>query len=247
MRQSTRVPHTWARSVPWFPYCVWPCSPVFLCDWEEQWCRFCRSSQIDGRWLCIDVSFQWRYTLFFGHFASELSLLFNPSPSSPEFQGYSILSLFFPTRLAFQHIRLLHQVGCLIISYFAGLSAYPSYQVFMFFSIAVSRVAPVLFPDAIDDVSSSVLAQGAVAILEKVKNADRERESLPHTLFPPVSPPEYTPFSTQHDRVASVTTRETARLEKRWGRPGRAFACTAHTRDGEPRHRESPLRRPSLV
>ncbi|KAI9465164.1 hypothetical protein BJY52DRAFT_1388153 [Lactarius psammicola] len=106
----------------------------------------------------------WRYTLFFGHFASELSLLFCPSPSSPEYQGYSILSLVFPTRLAFQHIRLLHQV-------------------FMFFSIAVSRVAPVLFPDAADDASSPVLAHGAVAILEKIKNVDRERESLPHALF----------------------------------------------------------------
>jgi hypothetical protein len=47
----------------------------------------------------------------------------------------------------------------------------------MFFSIAVSRVAPVLFPDAVDNASSPVLAHGAVAILEKVKNVDRERES----------------------------------------------------------------------
>ncbi|KAH9072788.1 DnaJ-domain-containing protein, partial [Lactarius deliciosus] len=106
----------------------------------------------------------WRYTLFFGHFASELSLLFSPSPSSPEYQGYSVLSLIFPTRLAFQHIRLLHQV-------------------FMFFSIAVSRVAPVLFPDAADDASSPVLAHGAVAILEKIKNVDRERETPPHFRF----------------------------------------------------------------
>lgn len=46
----------------------------------------------------------------------------------------------------------------------------------MFFSIAVSRVAPVLFPDAVNDMSSPALAQGAAAILEKVKNVDRERE-----------------------------------------------------------------------
>lgn len=184
MRYPARVPHSWPHSVPWFPHCVRPCSPVFLYDWEEQRCRFCRSSQIDSRWLCTDGSFQWRYTLYFGHFASELSLLFSPSPSSPEYQGYSILSLVFPTRLAFQHIRLLHQVGSLIIPHLSVLSAYPSYQVFMFFSIAVSRVAPVLFPDAADDASSPVLAHGAVAILEKIKNADRERESLPHVLFP---------------------------------------------------------------
>jgi hypothetical protein len=45
----------------------------------------------------------------------------------------------------------------------------------MFFSIAVSRVAPVLFPDASDDPSSLFLAQNAAAILEKVRNVDRER------------------------------------------------------------------------
>lgn len=48
----------------------------------------------------------------------------------------------------------------------------------MFFSIAVSRVAPVLFPEASDDPSSLFLAQSAAAILEKVKNVDRESESL---------------------------------------------------------------------
>jgi len=48
----------------------------------------------------------------------------------------------------------------------------------MFFSIAVSRVAPVLFPDASDDASSQVLAQSAAMILEKVKNVDRERRFL---------------------------------------------------------------------
>jgi hypothetical protein len=123
------------------------------------------------------VSFKWRYTLFFGHFASELSLLFSPSPSSLEYQGYSILSLLFPTRLAFQHIRLLHQVYFLVTaSHFIYVSDHAFLQLFMFFSIAVSRVAPVLFPDASDDPSSLFLAQNAAAILEKVKNVDRERK-----------------------------------------------------------------------
>lgn len=44
----------------------------------------------------------------------------------------------------------------------------------MFFSIAVSRVAPVLFPDDSDDAISPVLAQGAAVILDKIKNVDRE-------------------------------------------------------------------------
>jgi hypothetical protein len=49
----------------------------------------------------------------------------------------------------------------------------------MFFSIAVSRVAPVLFPDlASNDPSSLFLAQNAATVLEKVKNVDRERMSL---------------------------------------------------------------------
>ena len=48
----------------------------------------------------------------------------------------------------------------------------------MFFSIAVSRVAPVLFPDASNDPSSLFLAQNAAMVLEKVKNVDRERKSL---------------------------------------------------------------------
>lgn len=46
----------------------------------------------------------------------------------------------------------------------------------MFFSIAVSRVAPVLFPDASGDPSSLFLAQNAAVILEKVNNVDRERK-----------------------------------------------------------------------
>ena len=48
----------------------------------------------------------------------------------------------------------------------------------MFFSIAVSRVAPVLFPDASNDPSSLFLAQHAATVLEKVKNVDQERKSL---------------------------------------------------------------------
>ena len=64
----------------------------------------------------------------------------------------------------------------------------------MFFSIAVSRVAPVLFPDASDDVSSVFLAQSAATILEKVKSVDRERTSgntlsifpIPYPNMPPV-------------------------------------------------------------
>ena len=59
----------------------------------------------------------------------------------------------------------------------------------MFFSIAVSRVAPVLFPDASDDASSQFLAQSAAMILEKVKNVDRERRFLVTLFICPISYP----------------------------------------------------------
>jgi hypothetical protein len=53
----------------------------------------------------------------------------------------------------------------------------------MFFSIAVSRVAPVLFPDASDDPSGLFFAKNAAAILEKVKTVDRERKFTTALLF----------------------------------------------------------------
>ncbi|KAH9965409.1 hypothetical protein BC827DRAFT_1265414 [Russula dissimulans] len=135
----------------------------------------------------------WRYTLFFGHFASELSLLFSPSPSSPEYQGYSVLSVFFPTRLAFQHIRLLHQL-------------------FMFFSIAVSRVAPVLFPDASGDASSLFLAQSVAATLEKVKTVDRELHNMIEMEMLSVKPPGSKRADDPDEHALELLTREMEHL-----------------------------------
>jgi hypothetical protein len=60
-------------------------------------------------------SIQWRYLLFIGLFALELYLIVAPTPW-----------MLFPQRVAYQHILLLHEV-------------------FLFLSVAVSRVAPVLF------------------------------------------------------------------------------------------------------
>jgi len=59
----------------------------------------------------------------------------------------------------------------------------------MFFSIAASRVAPVLFPDASDDVPSQFLAQSAAMILEKVKNVDRECRFSTTLFINPISYP----------------------------------------------------------
>lgn len=77
----------------------------------------------------------WRYLLFLCLFASELYLLLAPSPStlspSPFVDAATshamILDVIFPKRIVYQHVLLLHQV-------------------FFFLSVALSRVAPVLFP-----------------------------------------------------------------------------------------------------
>ncbi|KAI5123794.1 hypothetical protein M0805_009089 [Coniferiporia weirii] len=62
----------------------------------------------------------WRYILFFGVLASELCLIVR--------NDSWVLGLIFPERVAFQHVFLLHQIS-------------------IFLSFAVSRVAPVLFPE----------------------------------------------------------------------------------------------------
>ncbi|OAX42810.1 DnaJ-domain-containing protein [Rhizopogon vinicolor AM-OR11-026] len=77
----------------------------------------------------------WRYLLFLGLFASELYLLLAPSPSALPPSAFvdvsqsraTVLDILFPKRIVHQHILLLHQI-------------------FFFLSIALSRVAPVIFP-----------------------------------------------------------------------------------------------------
>jgi hypothetical protein len=79
--------------------------------------------------------FKWRYLLFLSLFASELYLLLAPSPSTLSPSPFvdattshaTILDVVFPKRTVYQHVLLLHQV-------------------FFFLSVALSRVAPVLFP-----------------------------------------------------------------------------------------------------
>lgn len=79
--------------------------------------------------------FKWRYLLFLCLFASELYLLLAPSPSTlppgpfvdAATSHATILDVLFPKRIVYQHVLLLHQV-------------------FFFLSVALSRVAPVLFP-----------------------------------------------------------------------------------------------------
>jgi hypothetical protein len=114
---------------------------------------------------------QWRYILFASLLASESALILSPSPSAVvapsqmfPFQAVSPsyntpLHSLFSQRVAYQHVRTLHQL-------------------FVFLSIALSQVAPQLFPnDAVDGQD----------VLERLRNmvgiADREGR-LPCCLVP---------------------------------------------------------------
>lgn len=121
------------------------CIAVVFHDWQSQSSIFrkivlyllrCRSVSDDDA--------QWRYLLFASLFAYELAFLLSPSPTPPSATALSdflftdpaspshnsILGLLWPNRVAYQHIRFLHSL-------------------FMLCSVAVSRVAPVLFPSPI--------------------------------------------------------------------------------------------------
>ncbi|KDQ56381.1 hypothetical protein JAAARDRAFT_132411 [Jaapia argillacea MUCL 33604] len=93
----------------------------------------------------------WRYLLFVALLASELSLILNPTPTrASEFEHASpsltsILSSLFPQRLPYQHILFLHQL-------------------FIFLSVALSRVVPVLLPGAV----AAGAGGGQVVVEEKV-------------------------------------------------------------------------------
>ncbi|KAJ7747744.1 hypothetical protein B0H16DRAFT_1888618 [Mycena metata] len=114
----------------------------------------------------------WRYVLFISLLASELYLLLSPSPSvtpsglllgsplphpgdAPTYR--TVLHTIFPHRVAYQHVRFLHQL-------------------FLFLSIALSRVAPQFFPDV------SKITEGMThRLLSVVSIVDREVSVLLHT------------------------------------------------------------------
>ncbi|KAJ6465049.1 DnaJ-domain-containing protein [Mycena vitilis] len=113
----------------------------------------------------------WRYLLYVALFASELALLLSPSPTltpsslllpSATFapgagpSHLTPLHALFPRRVAYQHILFLHQL-------------------FLFLSIALSRVAPQFFPDA-----GKVTDALAGRVLQLVCAADREASLMLH-------------------------------------------------------------------
>ncbi|KAI0048800.1 hypothetical protein FA95DRAFT_1604904 [Auriscalpium vulgare] len=107
----------------------------------------------------------WRYAFFFLFAASEFSLLFSPSAYLDDEGGFSLLRWLFPNRTPFQHILVLHQA-------------------FVFVSLALSRVAPVLFPPPV----VAPKAETERMILDKIKGIDRELHALLQTELVAIQP-----------------------------------------------------------
>lgn len=94
---------------------------------------------------------QWRWILFFALLVCEYNLII--SPSDPTGPTGKLLAAAFPSRVAYQHILVLHQL-------------------FIFMSVAVSRVAPVFLPSNSDDPSgltSGVDINSIGHILDRIK------------------------------------------------------------------------------
>ncbi|KAJ3569469.1 hypothetical protein NP233_g5023 [Leucocoprinus birnbaumii] len=106
------------------------------------------------------ISF-WRYLLFSAFLVSEMSLILAPTGKST-----FIFTYLFPNRITYQHVLFLHQL-------------------FLFFSVALSRVAPLFSSPEYD-------AQTEKAILEKTRAlasmADREASIILHADLHSITP-----------------------------------------------------------
>lgn len=121
-----------------------------------------------------DSGIQWRYLLFIGMFALELYLMVAPTSTPSGATGHTfvdqippqwmLLESVFPQRVAYQHILLLHQV-------------------FLFMSVAVSRVAPVLFADMMQvngEMEGGVVRAMGGRMGELTRGIERECECADH-------------------------------------------------------------------
>ncbi|KAH8826968.1 hypothetical protein DL96DRAFT_1710124 [Flagelloscypha sp. PMI_526] len=115
----------------------------------------------------------WRYTLYFACFATELSLIVNPSPSPTS--SNSIFQIFLPSRVQYQHIQYLHQI-------------------LVFLNVALGRVAPRLFPD--DLVSQDIAALQSLRTL--IIAASSEVDNLFVHEFKTIAPPSDVPVDLQN-------------------------------------------------
>ncbi|KAF9494184.1 hypothetical protein BDN71DRAFT_1449298 [Pleurotus eryngii] len=118
----------------------------------------------------------WRYMLYLSILVSEVSLILGPSPMvSSSFTSafpdpaispapQTLLHIIFPQRVAYQHILFLHHL-------------------FVFLTIALSRVAPMLFPST--DITSFLCGKGGKMFMDKLKAiasvTDKETSIMLHT------------------------------------------------------------------
>jgi hypothetical protein len=137
---------------------------------------------------------QWRYLLYAALFVAEISLILSPSPSqvpssffslpSPATSTYTthtILHTLFPKRLIHQHIRFLHQL-------------------FLFLSIALSRVVPVLIAAFGPPQMSSKEEKEVIERISAMTGvADRESSIMVHTLLHSVASP-----TERHEMTSSL-------------------------------------------
>ncbi|KAF8161443.1 hypothetical protein B0H34DRAFT_747330 [Crassisporium funariophilum] len=163
----------------------------------------------------IKSSLQWRYVLFFALLAAELSFILSPFPNSPSLslpnttraQSFlasilaplpltpalrslttphprSFLQWAFPSRAPYQHILFLHQI-------------------FMFLSVALSRVVPQFaFLLADPETSEDRVDPETRAVWERVyataRIADREASIMLHTILASFSAPAPSPDAPYH-------------------------------------------------
>ncbi|KAF9228456.1 DnaJ-domain-containing protein [Gyrodon lividus] len=120
----------------------------------------------------------WRYLLFISMFALEVYLILSPSPSFISASGPSaysfvdqatpsttLLDTLFPWRVGYQHILFLHQI-------------------FFFVSVALSRVAPVLFAGFMrvdGEVEEEAVRAMGERIGELIKGIERELSIMVNT------------------------------------------------------------------
>ncbi|KAH8115275.1 hypothetical protein DFH11DRAFT_96980 [Phellopilus nigrolimitatus] len=164
----------------------------------------------------------WRYILLFGLFASELCLTVG-------YQSAGILGYIFSDRVGFQHILFLHHL-------------------FVFLSIALSRVVPVLFPDlpSIRPEDSRTYAPFLEHLNTLAKAADGEVSRLLHlelhsmssdpdtatAIFGDIKPcqPSITVLDTLTREMEDIVVEQQVRAEP----PLRAlWDCGSATEDGE--------------
>ncbi|KAG5650525.1 hypothetical protein H0H81_011930 [Sphagnurus paluster] len=181
------------------------------------------------------VSF-WRYTLYATLFVAEISLIISPSPSpvtvsSPALAGlrttyttHTLLHTLFPERLIHQHVLFLHQL-------------------FIFLSIALSRVAPVLLSAFFPETQPTPPAVNA-ELAQLTAIADRETSVMLHTLLHSISSPESA--ASPHEDISSLARPRPFRPpEGIFAFPDpRTTPPEAHPeRDEEPAHPLTRLRR----